>query len=280
MQKSTVPAPRSIVIQTLSRRLYSSLASAIREVVSNASDAGATRLDITFHCEPTAAGPVHHLTFTDDGEGMSFDESDPDNSEFVNYLIIGGASRRERTGRTETSDGKPLIGFMGVGSLAVAPWCDRITVLTKKKGTRRALYASVPFRKFFDDRRVQREAITSEYEYDWEWIEVPEDQEDQSWTTLDMVGLNQQLVQELSEPLGDSGVGLLEGGLLKYTGRTPRGGRQSFVNYSGLVRFIHELALVVPVEYPDGAPVSDPPRRVLAAEVRASLKIHLTPRVS
>ena len=90
MQNTKVPEPRSVIISTLSKRLYSSFTSAIREVVSNSSDADAKELRISLHSVPRENGDELHLTFFDDGEGMEFNKKHPEKSDFANYLIIGG----------------------------------------------------------------------------------------------------------------------------------------------------------------------------------------------
>jgi len=276
MQKAKVPVPRGVIIPTLSQRLYSSLSSAMREVISNSSDADADELQISFYCVPTPHGDEYHLTFFDDGEGIGFDEENPTESEFANFLTIGGQSRRERTGQDQTPSGRPLIGLMGVGSLAVAPWCDHIVVVTKKRGAKRALHAKVEYGKFFDNRDVQRDEITNQYEFEWEMIDVPEEERSSSWTTIDMVDLRKELADELAQPLGDHGLGLFNGGYRQFTGKTPPRGRRSFQDYTGLVRFMHELALMIPVEYPIGAPINDPPRKRLAADVKnAAIDVYL-----
>lgn len=271
MDTVTVPIPRSVIIPMLSKRLYSSLASAMREVVSNSSDADADRVDIIFFKAPTESGEEYHLTFTDDGLGMSFDPNDLQHSDFVNYLTIGGLSRRDREGTTQTPRGRPLIGFMGVGSLAVAPWCDYITVLTKQKGNKQALFARVDYRKFFENRAVQKSEITSEYSFQWELIDVPEEDIDKSWTIIDMVGVREEISETLSQPIGQGGLGLFNKGFSQFTGSTPRSGRRSFDSYSGLSKFMHDLALMIPLRYPDGAPLNDPPRKVLAETVKAAV---------
>jgi hypothetical protein len=242
--------------------------------VSNSSDADAKELRISLHSVPTENGDELHLTFFDDGEGMEFDKKHPGKSDFANYLIIGGQSRRERSGMDQTPSGRPLIGFMGVGSLAVASWCKHIVVVTKKKGRKQALHARVAYSKFFDDRHVQRDPITNQYEFEWELINVSPEDISKSWTMIDMVGLRKEIADDLSEQSSD--YGLLNGGYKQFTGLTQRADRRSFKDYKGLIRFMHELALMIPVEYPEGAPINDPPRKRLAGDIKnAALDMYL-----
>ena len=153
----------------------------------------------------------------------------------------------------QTPSGRPLIGFMGVGSLAVASWCDHIVVVTKRKGRKQALHAKVAYSKFFDNRNVQRDPITNQYEFEWELIDVSSDDINRVWTMIDMVGLRKELADELTQPFDD--YGLLNSGYKQFTGLTQRKERRS-LGAKGLIRFMHELALMVPVEYPDGAPIN------------------------
>ncbi len=263
METAQVPEPRSVVIQMLSKRLYSSLSSAIREVVSNSSDADADSLKITFHRTPKAETDEYRLTFFDDGEGMT-------KSEFENYLTIGSQSRRARNGQNQTrTGGRPLIGLMGVGSLAVAPWCEYISILTKKRGQNKALYAIVEYGKFFEDSTVQSSKITEQYTYRYEYIEVSNEDIESQYTVLDLVNLRPAVVNDLIRPLGEEGLGMFSDGYKQFSGKTAKGGRRSFSNYSGLVRFMHEFALSIPVEYPEGAPVNDPARKRHANAIKA-----------
>ena len=103
----------------LSRGLYRSPASALRELVSNAWDANATRVTID-----TNHPNFFQLTVEDDGDGFSRDEFDE--------LMSGGiGNSQKRTGEKELKFGRPTIGRLGIGMLGIAQICGAFTVISK-----------------------------------------------------------------------------------------------------------------------------------------------------
>src|SRR3954462_14684947 len=89
----------------LSRGLYRSPASALRELVSNAWDANATRVTID-----TNHPQFFQLSIEDDGDGFSRDE-------FESVMRGGIGNSTKRTDPEELSWGRPTIGRLGIGML-------------------------------------------------------------------------------------------------------------------------------------------------------------------
>ena len=128
--KPTLPAKftmefEATTIEHLGLKLYSSLPPVIGELVSNAWDADATKVDITF---PSGAiSDDSEVVVADNGGGM-----DPDDMQ-QKYLFIGRNRRAEE--QTETSSGgRPLTGRKGLGKLSAFGIADQIEVRTVHNG--------------------------------------------------------------------------------------------------------------------------------------------------
>ena len=94
--------------------VYKPFVKAFKELISNAFDADAERLSVTF------SDDFSTITVEDDGAGMTLFEFRND------FTRIGGGSRRWAGERTRK--GRPRIGSKGIGFLALARYCDRLRV--------------------------------------------------------------------------------------------------------------------------------------------------------
>lgn len=105
----------------LSRGLYRSPASALRELVSNAWDANARTVRIN-----TNYPNFHLLSVEDDGDGFT--------REAFESLMEGGIGNSEKRIETPTLiNNRPLIGRLGIGMLGIAQICGAFTVTSKTK---------------------------------------------------------------------------------------------------------------------------------------------------
>lgn len=105
----------------LSRGLYRSPASALRELASNAWDANATvvRLD-------TGAPHFTQLSVQDNGDGFTKEE--------FTRLMGGGIGNSEKRPREAVlKHARPLIGRLGIGMLGIAQICGGFVVTSKTK---------------------------------------------------------------------------------------------------------------------------------------------------
>ncbi len=99
------------IVEILSRSTYQrNFAYALREMVSNAYDADATRVSITIDRK------ANSLTIQDNGTGMTRDE-------FSYYLRIAGKKRGKLI---TTKFRRKRIGQFGVGFLSVFPFCQSL----------------------------------------------------------------------------------------------------------------------------------------------------------
>src|SRR5713226_8032211 len=106
----------------LSRGLYRSPASALRELVSNAWDANATVVRIT-----TNYPNFYQLAVEDNGDGFSEED-------FIYLMESGGIGNS--TKRPETKKllyGRETIGRYGIGMLGIANICGSFQITSKTK---------------------------------------------------------------------------------------------------------------------------------------------------
>ena len=134
----------------LSRGLYRSPASALRELVSNAWDANATVVRIT-----TNYPKFFQIAVEDNGAGFTLDEF-----EKIMGGGIGNSQKRPQT--TSTIHGRPVIGRLGIGLLGIAQVCLGFRIISRPKNTegfsaRIKLYDLLKDRLDRDDPEVVRE---------------------------------------------------------------------------------------------------------------------------
>ncbi len=106
----------------LSRGLYRSPASALRELVSNAWDANAKTVRID-----TGAPNFSQLSVLDDGEGFTRDE-------FIRLMEGGiGNSEKRAAGPKLLINDRPMIGRLGIGMLGIAQITGGFTITSRPK---------------------------------------------------------------------------------------------------------------------------------------------------
>jgi hypothetical protein len=105
----------------LSRGLYRSPASALRELVSNAWDANATRVDID-----TNYPNFFQLSISDNGDGFTRDD-------FEGLMSGGIGNSLKRTDPEPLNYARPTIGRLGIGMLGIAQICGSFVVTSKPK---------------------------------------------------------------------------------------------------------------------------------------------------
>lgn len=126
------------IIADISSGVYRSPAAAIKELISNAYDADATRVDIT-----TDAPQFRTLTIRDDGSGMDIEK-------FLSVLQHIGGSTKRLEGDT-TPGGRKVIGRIGIGMLAVAQLSHRFYVSSTVKGKPTRFLAEVNLEPYHKD---------------------------------------------------------------------------------------------------------------------------------
>ena len=109
------------ILDHLGLNLYSNTPAVISEVIANAWDADATRVEITL--DPNAKT----ITVTDNGHGM-------DLAEINNRYLLVGYRRRDEQGHS-TPNGRKPMGRKGIGKLSLFSIANKIYMHTKKAGS-------------------------------------------------------------------------------------------------------------------------------------------------
>lgn len=112
-------------IKHLGIRMYSRLAPALAEIISNAYDADTTNVTITLTEEN---GSPKEICIEDDGIGIAHDEI---NSKF---LVIGRNRRDDEGDKPSKKYNRLPTGKKGLGKLALFGLAKTITILTKQSG--------------------------------------------------------------------------------------------------------------------------------------------------
>lgn len=138
------------VIARVTDGIYRQPGSALRELISNAYDADATRVVIT-----TDAPRFDRIVVEDNGHGMT--------PEMVAHLLfhIGGSAKRNEEGKafgiTAADDplrspkGRRLIGKIGIGLFSVSQLTHSFQIITKVKGDTFRTVATVALKQYQDD---------------------------------------------------------------------------------------------------------------------------------
>lgn len=157
---STILKTDERVIARVTDGIYRQPASALRELISNAYDADATRVVIK-----TDAPRFDRISIEDNGLGMS--------PEALTHMLlhIGGSAKRQLIGKelgiTDKKDptlspaGRKLIGKIGIGIFSVSQLTHKFQIITKTKGDKFRTIATVVLKQYSDDNPVNP---TNEYE--------------------------------------------------------------------------------------------------------------------
>lgn len=121
------------VLADISLGIYRTPANALKELISNAFDADATRVIIN-----TGFPYFRTITCRDNGDGMS-------SKDFEKIMNLIGGSVKRKDGRQYTEKGRPLIGKIGIGILAVAQICKRFTIISSTRNNCKKFEANVDF---------------------------------------------------------------------------------------------------------------------------------------
>jgi uncharacterized protein (TIGR02391 family) len=117
--------PRTI--KHLGVRMYSTLPTAIAEIIANAYDADASQVTVTLREDN---GKPAEITVTDDGDGLTRVEINE------KFLVIGRNRRDDEGDEPSPKYGRKRIGKKGLGKLALFGLAKRITITTRRGGTR------------------------------------------------------------------------------------------------------------------------------------------------
>ena len=122
------------VIEDLGIRLHGKLPPVISEMVANAWDADAGRVDIALPEGAITEGSA--IVVSDNGNGMSYDDMAD------KYLRIG-RKRRDEEGGDRTPGGRRVMGRKGIGKLSVFGIARNVEVSTARGGRRNTIAMNI-----------------------------------------------------------------------------------------------------------------------------------------
>ncbi len=185
------------VVQYFSIGLYQNFARAIKELISNAYDAGATEVKVRLDL---LSGKI---IIHDNGKGMDLEELEK------KFLAIGTP-----TPLTEDVDelGRKRIGTFGIGAVAIFPYCEKITILTKKRNSSKNIELNIDPRKFFKGETflIQAEEEQARFPYRITKSDLPVEKGE---TIIILENIKQHILTDLKHSKGRKG-----GKLEKYGG--------------------------------------------------------------
>lgn len=143
------------IVKHISSGLYRNPGSALKELISNAFDADAEKVEITFDFDYNEMGSIKvtKLTIEDNGEGMDINDLK------TIFSHVGGSSKDDPFKEPVTKKFKrPVIGSFGIGMLSVASTCNRFKITTKKNEQSREFTADVSL-SFFRNTILRTESM-------------------------------------------------------------------------------------------------------------------------
>lgn len=126
------------ILRHIARGIYRSPAGALKELISNAYDAGASKVTIN-----TGYPLSENIIVTDDGKGMTGEQ-------FISIVQNIGLSGKSVGTPFKTSKGvtRETIGHYGIGLLAVGQICRKLIVRSKTKNSTQGFIAELDFEQF------------------------------------------------------------------------------------------------------------------------------------
>ncbi|WP_448135158.1 sensor histidine kinase [Stenotrophomonas rhizophila] len=131
--------PRARILRTLGEELISSEVVAVIELVKNAYDADASRVEVLFEGE---VGSLEALTVLDDGHGMAMDT--------VARAWMEPATDHKKKLKVSPYLHRRLLGEKGVGRFAAARLARGLELTTRKIGLNSEIYAYFDWTQFDD----------------------------------------------------------------------------------------------------------------------------------
>ncbi len=187
---STILKTDDRVLARVTDGIYRQPGSALRELISNAYDADATRVVIR-----TDAPRFEQISIEDDGHGMS--------PQALAYLLhhIGGSAKRNTLGAnlgvTQQGDslrspgGRRLIGKIGIGLFSVSQLTRTFQIITKEKGDHYRTIATIVLKQYSEDGAQTEENKKFESGKVNVWREKAADI-DSHGTTIHLTGIRPQ----------------------------------------------------------------------------------------
>ena len=232
----------SKVLGHISTGIYRSPGGAIKELVSNAFDADATRVAIT-----TNWPSFDIITCRDNGSGITQKKF-----EAIMTREIGDSTKRAKPDRNTddmTSLGRPIIGRLGIGMLGITQICHEFNVISHHKDTQTAFSARVRLGDFLNekasgispDRDPEESTDVGEF-----MVETIEYEVDKSGTYVIASDMRSAFIRKFRETSGEDP---LPSKFSAFLGKIHRA--RSVKALSDYWQMIWELSVACPVPYTD-----------------------------
>lgn len=210
--KQTMELPFTVnkeVVSHLSLGLYRNFARAVKELVSNSYDAGATEVKIKLNLDKG------EILVRDNGRGMNLDDIKDQ------FLTIGFVT--PPSGRVDEL-GRKRIGTFGIGCLSVFPYCNAVHVITKKRDNNDLIELTIDTQRFF--RGVPSDMQKEKAKCVIHKSDLPKKQGE---TIISLRGIKTHLIKELRQKSGS--------------------GWSSIDKFSGFEKFKWTLSQYAPIEF-------------------------------
>lgn len=257
------------IIADISSGIYRSPAAALKELVSNAYDADATKVTIT-----TDAPHFRNLVIEDNGLGMSIET-------FLEVIThVGGSRKRIQTERSPRFKRK-LIGRIGIGLMSVAQLGNLFYVTSSVAGSSTRFIAEVnlePFHrddaalrsmgKLKEDGKVQIGAV--------KYVDNIPEMKDVQYTVITVPNAKKGLISEMTSQVRKA-VGAHERLSIDDKARrirkfdelinVVRYAKRADLDLDGYYYMLWELALLCPLNYSSGGPFEISKRASASAQI-------------
>jgi len=238
----------SQILNDLSSGIYSSPALCIKELVNNSFDADATR--VTVRVIPDE----DNILIMDDGVGMNAVEFD---SKFA------WISKSDKRGESQNSKkGRPLIGKIGIGFIAVNEICEAMEIVSSKENEDVKFKATIDFKSITQPSKTEDAIIKAPYTL----INTDEDKE-AHYTLIRLVRIKSEAkplleakayrdhLAQSTRNLKPEETNSLFRSMRELLSHIQDTGIKSLDELNPYYRFLIELSAYTPVEYIDDGPI-------------------------
>lgn len=254
----------SKIVKDLSSGIYSSPANCIKEIINNAFDADAQKVII--RARPT----LNLFSITDDGIGMSLEDFQE------KFSVISKSYKRINSEFSEKYK-RPLIGKIGIGFIAVSEICDKLIVISKRKGDIGKFKAEIDFKKFKDSENIEsNDEFYVKSSYDLVYEEVP-DEVNESYTKIILSELTtdfRNVIQDkdnivLNNPISDEFDDKYFEEIIDYISNKRI---KTYDELGEYWKLVFDIAQTVPVEYLENGPVKLNKKDPIIESIKNDLK--------
>jgi hypothetical protein len=169
---------RAGLLPELTRQTYDSLYKALREVILNSVDAGASRVVVDLSAVETEGS----LEITDDGSGMTLEELQQ------SFMSLGGSQKFSKSDK---------FGRIGIGSLALMHYAQSVEIETTRAGSRSVTRAVISHPWALD--QTQRAQDLGDFRAGEAWQEQRGAAASDHYTTIRLQGVDDVLIGECAD---------------------------------------------------------------------------------